>query len=309
MASASGAAAPTSEAAAPASCRDAAISCPPAPAASAGTDTEVAVSVAVAGMHGAGPVAALTDDFADLLIPCQRLDGIETPSGLNQKDKIAWYAATLSRALKHSGDRGAQLTGCQSALKLTTNAINLGVFVALVRAFPVSPPVPPCLRPLHLHLGLILLAAAPVTAASPSLPAPPRATSLPALDARPVRSTPLGAPYSAVPTPLGLSAVVPTAVPTATSSHLPRPPLPGKFSGVADERTSVEFLLEVIFLLHLSGITMLGDEAKRYMSGRLRDLAPESTPGTMTSSEFGKILNAGYSSHSAESRIALPYLN
>ena len=59
----------------------------------------------------------------------------------------------------------------------------------------------------------------------------------------------------------------------------------------------------VIIFPHLSGIpmqlaswgiTMLGDEAKRYMSEKLCDLASELTPGTMTWSEIDKILNAGY---------------
>ncbi len=292
----------------PVSYRDAAMPAASAPPASAGNIAETVAAVA-----GAGLVAALANNFTDLLIPYSPAPDIDAPANLNQRDKIAWFSATLARVVKHSADRGAQLTGCQSALKLTTDAINLGVYVTLDCVLPASLPVPSALPAAPAPAPALVpdlapapeLASAPVTAAAPSLLTRPRAaSSLPAFAARPGRSAPLRAPDPAVPASLGLSAVVPTAVPIATSSRLPRPPLPDKFSGAADERTSVEFLEEVIFWLHLSGIpmqlhaswgiTMLGDEAKRYMSGKLRDLAPEMTPSTMTWSEFGKILNAGY---------------
>lgn len=102
----------------------------------------------------------------------------------------------------------------------------------------------------------------------------------------------------------GLAAVVHDVVSFAGASRLPRPPLPEKFSGAIDERTSVEFVEEALFWLHLSGIpmhlhaswgiTMLGDEAKRFLSGKLRDLAPALTPSNMTWSKFCEILNSGY---------------
>ena len=166
-----------------------------------------------------------------MLTPFQRIDRAESPSGLSERNNLAQYSATIAVDVKDIYDT-AKLAGrrCHLALRLTTNPVTTAFLwlrrVRLMFLFLFRMPCRPHLC-LHLHLHAApapasapALVAATVTAATSSLPTPPRAAA--SLPARAALSGHATANERPLPAPSGPATVMPTAVPIYRACLLPR---------------------------------------------------------------------------------------
>ena len=161
---------------------------------------------------------------ASMLTPFQRIDRAEPPSGLSERNKLAQHPATLALECKgysrHCKACRARVPFGHACLRLTTNPSTTEfLWLRRVRLMFLFPFRMPCRRHLCLHLHLHAppapasapaLVAATVTAATSSLPTPPRAAA--SLPARAALSGHAAANEKPLPAPSGPAAVMPTAI-------------------------------------------------------------------------------------------------